>query len=136
MILCFCRVYPYILIVSAIFMLITIVIYTAYPKLLNHYSRLMRQYSFSMMLAFSFLAIIQLKAKDEMNIGVCVFFGRLSFFGCFNTGLLFYIIFTYNFVFHIILRTSIEFQCRNINCNKLISFRMRSFSYILLLFSI
>ena len=128
MILCFCRVYPYILIVSAIFMLITIVIYTVYPKLLNHYSRLMRQYSFSMMLAFSFLAIIQLKAKDEMNISLCVFFGRLSFFGCF--------IFTYNFVFHIILRTSIEFQCRNINCNKLISFRMRSFSYILLLFSI
>ena len=80
MILCFCRVYPYILIVSAIFMLITIVIYTAYPKLLNHYSRLMRQYSFSMMLAFSFLAIIQLKAKDEINVGLCIFFGRLSFF--------------------------------------------------------
>ena len=57
-------------------MMITIVIYTAYPKLLNHYTRLMRQYAVAMMLAFLFLAMNQLESWKTKDHGICIFFGK------------------------------------------------------------
>ena len=69
------RFYPYILMFSAVLMLITIFVYTKFDKLLkSHYNRLMRQYSFSMMMSFIFLAINQLESFKDHH-GLCYFFG-------------------------------------------------------------
>jgi hypothetical protein len=45
--------------VSSIFLLATLIIYTAYPKLLNNYTRLMRHFTANLMCAFVILSVNQ-----------------------------------------------------------------------------
>jgi hypothetical protein len=70
------RFYPYILIASSICLFITLIIYTAYPKLLNHYTRIMRHFTLSMMLAFIILSINQLTPVANYSMNLCRLFGR------------------------------------------------------------
>jgi type II secretory pathway component PulF len=53
------RFYPYILLTSSVCLLVTWLVYTVYPKLQNHYTRIMRHFTFSMMTAFIILSINQ-----------------------------------------------------------------------------
>ena len=72
----FFRFYPYILIVSCLFLLATLIIYSVIPKLLNHYTRLMRHYVVSIMVAFLTLATTNLEGDiHETNPGLCKFLG-------------------------------------------------------------
>ena len=52
--------YPYIQMVSCFFLLLTLIVYSVVPNLLNFYSRLMRHYVVTLFMAFSILATIQL----------------------------------------------------------------------------
>ena len=58
--LCF-RYYPYIMITSSIFLLLTALIYSYIPKLLDPYTKLMRHYTVNLMMALLLLAIAQLR---------------------------------------------------------------------------
>ena len=70
------RFYPYILIVSCLFLLATLIIYSVIPKLLNHYTRLMRHYVVSIMVAFLTLATTNLEGDiHRTNPGLCKFLG-------------------------------------------------------------
>ena len=46
---------PYLLLVASLFLVLTIGIYTAYPKLLNNYTRIMRHFAFALFLAYTCL---------------------------------------------------------------------------------
>lgn len=72
----FSRFYPYIMLLSCLFLLITLIIYSAIPKLLNHYTRIMRHYVVTIMVAFLILAIQNLIGKlDKTSPGACKFLG-------------------------------------------------------------
>ena len=72
----FSRFYPYIMLLSCLFLLITLIIYSAIPKLLNHYTRLMRHYVVTIMVAFVVLAIQNLVGNlTETEPGACKFYG-------------------------------------------------------------
>ena len=59
-ILSFCRFYPFVKIVSCLFLVTTLFIYSVVPGLLNHYTRLMRHYVVSFTVAFMTMAITNL----------------------------------------------------------------------------
>ena len=76
--ICF-RFYPYIMLTSCIFLVVTVIVYSVVPKLLNSYSKLMLHYSTSLMLGLLCMAIIQLgnnwheKPKSCSFLGKCVY---------------------------------------------------------------
>ena len=76
----FFRFYPYIMLVSCMLLLVTLVMYSAIPKLLNHYTRLMRHYVVAIMMAFSCMAVSHLKEDlTNTNPGACKFLGIEEF---------------------------------------------------------
>ena len=73
------RFYPYIMLISALFPLITLIIYTVVPNLLTPYSRLMRHFTVSIMMAFICLAIVQLATNLNRNSPkFCTFLGNMA----------------------------------------------------------
>jgi hypothetical protein len=73
------RFYPYILMVSCLFLLATLIIYTIWSKfLLNHYTRIVRHFTFSMMVAFIVLVINQMYSFSENYPTLCIFFGIVT----------------------------------------------------------
>ena len=81
--------YPYILICSSFFLLLTIVIYTRYSKkLLNFYTRVVRHFTFVLMMCFLMLATTKLweSSLDDENTSLakeypklCETFGKIFF---------------------------------------------------------
>ena len=79
--------YPYILICSSFFLLLTIVIYTRYSKkLLNFYTRVVRHFTFVLMMCFLMLATTKLwkSSLEEENTSLakeypklCETFGKI-----------------------------------------------------------
>lgn len=67
--ICF-RFYPYLLAISCIFLLITIMVYSSYKKLLNNYTRILRYYCITMFLAFIVLSMDQFRLS-ELNSFDC-----------------------------------------------------------------
>lgn len=76
--LSFSSFYPHILIASSVCLFITLMIYTIFPKLLNHYTRLMRHYTLSMMCAFILLSINQLTYLGSFSPNLCKVSGEIS----------------------------------------------------------
>ncbi len=70
------RFYPYVLLLSSLFLCATLIVYTAFPKLLNHYTRVMRHFTFTMMISFVNLAINQLVSLVDSNPIMCKVFGN------------------------------------------------------------
>ena len=76
-IICFFRFYPYILLVSCLFMLATIFIYGFhYKQLLNHKTWIMIHHTFTLMIAFVILALNQIINVKEISQGFCKFSGN------------------------------------------------------------
>ena len=79
------RFYPYIQLISCILLLVTLVVYSVVPKLLNPYTSLMRHYVFNILIAFLVLAIVKLVKQNrseplkDTNPNVCTFIGKYSF---------------------------------------------------------
>ena len=71
--------YPYIQMVSCFFLLLTLIVYSVVPNLLNFYSRLMRHYVVTLFMAFSILATIQLDNIYRQLFCYFVTFGLLRF---------------------------------------------------------
>ena len=69
------RFYPYILITSAVFLLLTLIVYSFWSRLLNPYTRLMRHFALSMMLAFILLSVNQMVAFGDISSAVCAING-------------------------------------------------------------
>ena len=63
--------YPYVLLVSSLFLLITIGVYTYFHQLLNEYTRIMRHFAIAMYAAFTLLAILQLVSMDTLGDELC-----------------------------------------------------------------
>ena len=61
-----CSWYPYVMLVTSVFLLTTIGIYTYFQKLLNFYTRIMRHFSFSLFVAFVILSLNQMSFWGEM----------------------------------------------------------------------
>ena len=73
--------YPYILLVSAFFLLLTVAVYTAYPKLLyNNTQRLRRHFAANMLLAFVILSVNQFTVLREASVPLCVASAHLQQF--------------------------------------------------------
>ena len=53
-------------IISSLFLTVTICVYTYHPKLLNDYTRLMRQYALQLTLAFLLMAV-----NKTIHFGTC-----------------------------------------------------------------
>ena len=72
------------MLISALFPLITLIIYTVVPNLLTPYSRLMRHFTVSIMLAFICMAIVQLATNlNEDSPEFCTFLGNMAInIGC------------------------------------------------------
>ena len=75
----FSRFYPYLLLTSSFFLFLTLLLYTIWPKLLTHYTRIMRHYTLSLFLAFVILAINQFHTLKEFNLGLCIACGEHYF---------------------------------------------------------
>ena len=71
--------FPYILILSCIFLLATFIIYTVVPNLLNKYTRLRRHYVITIMVAFIIIAINNFVGTQEIHPIFCKLFGKYSF---------------------------------------------------------
>ena len=71
--------FPYILILSCIFLLATFIIYTVVPNLLNKYTRLRRHYVITIMIAFIIIAINNFVGTQEIHPIFCKLFGKYSF---------------------------------------------------------
>ena len=70
------------MLISALFPLITLIIYTVVPNLLTPYSRLLRHFTVSIMLAFICLAIGQLATNlNEDSPEFCTFLGNVVILG-------------------------------------------------------
>ena len=54
------------MLVTSVFLLATIAIYTYFQKLLNFYTRIMRHFSFSLFVAFMILSLNQMSFWGEM----------------------------------------------------------------------
>lgn len=68
--------YPYLLMVSSIFLVLTIMVYSVVPTLLNQLTRLMRHFSVSMLIGFIILIINQLESSYSTTHPVlCKLFG-------------------------------------------------------------
>ena len=77
----FFRFYPYIMLISCVLLLATLVIYSAIvPKLLNHYTRLMRHYVVAIMMAFSCMSINHLMKGLTRNPGPCKLLGKRNLY--------------------------------------------------------
>ena len=74
-----CRFYPYVLITSTVFLLITLAIYTIWSQLLNLYTRLMRHFTLAMLLAFVSLSINQLITLGNYSAILCSIMGLFLF---------------------------------------------------------
>lgn len=70
--------YPYVMLLSCLFLLATLVIYMAYPKLLNHYTRVMRHFTFAFFIAFLTLSFNQLVAVGNWSQWLCKAFAFLE----------------------------------------------------------
>ena len=75
------RFYPYVLLTSTVFLLLTLIVYSYWSRLLNPYTRLMRHFALSMMLAFILLSINQLVAFGDISSIVCAANGLFYFSG-------------------------------------------------------
>jgi len=69
-------VYPYILLVNCLFLLITLMVYTLYPKLLNHYTRLMRHFVVAMLGAYLLLSTNQQVRLADLSQPFCIASGK------------------------------------------------------------
>nr|XP_040579384.1 G-protein coupled receptor Mth2-like isoform X1 [Lepeophtheirus salmonis] len=77
----FFRYYPIILIGSAFFLFLTILIYSVYgKKLLNHYTRLMRHFTVGLFVAFTVLSFNQLFAFMSISLLICQIVGYIQQF--------------------------------------------------------
>ena len=76
---CYFRFYPYLLLISCFFLFLTIIIYTAWPKLLSQYTRIMRHYTLNLFFAFIILAINQFHTLKDVNLGLCIASGKNEF---------------------------------------------------------
>ena len=77
--------YPYVMLVTSVFLLVTIAIYTYFQKLLNFYTRIMRHFAFSLFVAFVILSLNQMsfwsdmvEAMDEAGNILCKASGKAS----------------------------------------------------------
>ena len=67
------------MLISALLTLITLIIYTVVPNLLTPYSRLMRHFTVSIMMAFICMAIVQLATNlNEDSPEFCTFLGNMA----------------------------------------------------------
>jgi hypothetical protein len=81
------RFYPYVLMVSSVFLVATLIVYTVWSKqLLNHYTRVMRHFTFTMALSFVVLSINQMYSFSQNYPTLCIFFGKYS--NCLNSFLI------------------------------------------------
>ena len=78
-----CSWYPYVMLVTSVFLLATIGIYTYFQKLLNFYTRIMRHFAFSLFVAFVILSLNQMsfwselvEAMDEAGVILCKTSGK------------------------------------------------------------
>ena len=79
--------YPYILLVSAFFLLLSIIVYTFFPKVLfNNTQRLRLHFITNMFFAFVILSINQFKNIGDSNMVACIFCGKkkIGTGWCFN----------------------------------------------------
>ena len=79
------RFYPYLLMTSVGCLVITISIYLLFPPLINHYSKIMLNFSFSLLLAFIVLVVVQKPLLFGLNSVepdsfVCKLLGHLNQF--------------------------------------------------------
>ena len=71
--------YPYILLFSAFFLLLSIIVYTFFPKVLfNNTQRLRLHFTTNMFFAFVILSINQFDYIGDSNMAACKFFGTMS----------------------------------------------------------
>ena len=75
--------YPYVMLVTSVFLLATIGIYTYFQKLLNFYTRIMRHFAFSLFVSFVILSLNQMsfwselvEAMDEAGVILCKTSGK------------------------------------------------------------
>ena len=74
----FFRFYPYIMLTSCFFLMVTMIVYSIVPKLLNSYSKLMIHYSTSLMLGLLCMALNHL-VKDKLERPkLCSFLGKVT----------------------------------------------------------
>ena len=74
------RAYAALLIVSCLLLILTIVIYSYYKKLLNDYTRLMRHYATQLCIAMMLLAVSKMWTHDAFSVEVSRLIGKdLSF---------------------------------------------------------
>ena len=80
---------------SGFFLLVTVLTYSFVPVLLNNYTRLMRHYAVTLMMAFFILAWAQLKTVTLINEfqGICVIMGKKGPNHLDLTGCIFFAIF-------------------------------------------
>ena len=74
----FFRFYPYIMLTSCFFLVVTMIVYSFVPKLLNSYSKLMLHYSTSLMLGLLCMAVIQLGNNWHEKPKSCSFLGKCA----------------------------------------------------------
>ena len=67
--------YPYILITSAVFLLLTYAVYTIWDKLLNPYTRLMRHFVLNLAAAFIIFGVNQFTLLSDVSMFLCKFSG-------------------------------------------------------------
>ena len=69
--------YPYILLLSAFFLLLSIIVYTFFPKVLfNNTQRLRLHFTTNMFFAFVILSMNQFTYIGDSNMAACKFFGK------------------------------------------------------------
>ena len=71
--------YPYILIFSCVCLVLTLLVYTFVPRLLNFYNKLVRQYTLSLLIACLVLAITQLSTNLSETKWLCHLCGNKLF---------------------------------------------------------
>ena len=74
------RFYPYIMLISCVFLLVTLLIYSIVPGLLNHYTRIMRHFVATILIAFLIMVVNQMEYKDghlkDIQPEFCLFLGK------------------------------------------------------------
>ena len=69
--------YPYILLTSAFFLLLVVIVYAVFPKVLyNNCQRLRLHFAANMLAAFVILSMNQLIVIGDMNMVACQVFGK------------------------------------------------------------
>ena len=98
--ICITRWYPYVLITSSLFLLLTVGIYSYYDKLLNYITRIMRHFAISLFISFILLSLnlmhFAVEPVDDIGRTLCKISGEINIDLKYNQGIRSYLYVTGN----------------------------------------